>query len=208
MEVTLKNVSVEKGPLTYLGGIAGTCTGKEEEGDARKRALSCLKSGHLSVFEHISLTWDVRGVSRALTHQLVRHRLASYTQQSQRYVEFEEFDLDMFVSPLDVRASLTCRDAFATAMETAFDAYLDMVRVGVSPEDARYVLPNAMKTNIVVTMNLREFIHFHALRSSPHAQWEIRDLAYRMNSQVLKELGDDGEWAEIASLIAVGGIDG
>lgn len=208
MEVTLKNVSVEKEPLTYLGGIAGTCTGKEEEGDARKRALSCLKRGHLSVFEHISLTWDVRGVSRALTHQLVRHRLASYTQQSQRYVKFEEFDLDMFVCPPDVRASFTQQDAFATAMELAFDAYRDMVKAGVHPEDARYVLPSAMKTNIVVTMNLREFIHFYTLRNSPHAQWEIHDLAYWMNSKVLKELGEDDEWAEIASLIAAGGIDG
>lgn len=207
MEVTLKCASVESDPLTYIGRIAGACTGKEEDGDAQERALLCLSRGHLSVFEHVSLTWDVRGVSRALTHQLVRHRLASFTQESQRYVEFDDFDASMFVVPPDIEQDERALEGYEKAMAFAFGCYRLMIAHGIKAEDARYALPNAMKTNIVVTMNLREFFHFYNLRASKHAQWEIRRLAEEMLRTVLNAFLHDEEWGKLTDMLMMGEVD-
>lgn len=206
MNVILKKASVESSPLTYLGNIAGTCTGNEERGDARKRAMSCLENGHMSVFEHIALTWDVRGVSRALTHQLVRHRIASFTQQSQRYVKFDEFDMEMFVVPPDVGDDDLRYAEFKWAMSHAFNCYRALIESGVKAEDARYALPNAMKTNIVATMNMREFMRFYNLRSDKHAQWEIRSLAGEMLASITQAVGGDEEWRVLIKKIALGEV--
>ena len=135
-------------------------------------------SGHMSALEHASYTFAVDGVSRACTHQLVRHRLASYNQQSQRYVTYA--DEPSFIVPPSLEGDPDSLAAFESANRAAFDAYRQLIDSGIAAEDARYLLPNAMETKIVVTMNVRELLHFFALRCCNRAQWEIRNLALRM----------------------------
>ncbi len=137
-----------------------------------------MRSGHFSTLEHVSYTFAVDGVSRALTHQLVRHRLASFNQQSQRYVKFTN-GLDT-VKPASVSGDAEASRVFDEAIEQAKEAYARLVELGVPAEDARYLLPNAAETKIVITMNVRELLHFFELRCCNRAQWEIRDLAHRM----------------------------
>ncbi|MGN0034289.1 MAG: FAD-dependent thymidylate synthase [Coriobacteriales bacterium] len=137
-----------------------------------------ISSGHLSTLEHASYTFAIEGVSRAMTHQLVRHRLASFNQQSQRYVVFQ--DKPQFVMPDSVAADPEARRLFDKAVDDAFDAYHRLVDLGVPAEDARYLLPNAAESKIVVTMNIRELLHFFSLRCCRRAQWEIRAVALRM----------------------------
>lgn len=147
--------------------------------DARSRVLATImKSGHFSALEHASYTFAIDGVSRAMTHQLVRHRLASYNQQSQRYVSFAE--QPEFVVPPQVAADPVALERFETACAAAFAAYRALIDSGVDAEDARYLLPNAVETKIVVTMNIRELLHFFELRCCRRAQWEIREVALAM----------------------------
>lgn len=136
-----------------------------------------IAGGHHSTLEHASYTFAIDGVSRAMTHQLVRHRLASYNQQSQRYVTFDK--QPEFVRPQSVDDA-GARELFDDAVEAAFEAYRKLVDAGVPAEDARYLLPNACESKIVVTMNIRELLHFFSLRCCNRAQWEIRDLACEM----------------------------
>ena len=138
-----------------------------------------MKSGHFSTLEHVSYTFAIDGVSRALTHQLVRHRLASFNQQSQRYVKYKEGGLDV-IKPQTVEQDEEASKVFDDAIQAAMDAYQKLLSLGVPAEDARYLLPNAAETKIVVTMNVRELLHFFELRACNRAQWEIRDLAHRM----------------------------
>jgi thymidylate synthase (FAD) len=137
-----------------------------------------ITSGHNSALEHAVYTFAVDGVSRALTHQLVRHRLASYNQQSQRYVAFAEEP--HFICPPAVASDPDAHKTFQAANAASFSAYRALIDAGVEPEDARYVLPNAIETKIVVTMNVRELLHFFELRCCNRAQWEIRDLSLAM----------------------------
>ncbi|WP_165248199.1 FAD-dependent thymidylate synthase [Adlercreutzia sp. ZJ141] len=137
-----------------------------------------LASGHLSTLEHASYTFAVDGVSRALTHQLVRHRIASFNQQSQRYVKFSD-GLEC-VKPPTVAADAQAEAVFDQAIEAAVTAYRQLLDAGIPAEDARYLLPNAAESKIVITMNVRELLHFFSLRCCNRAQWEIRDMAHRM----------------------------
>ena len=146
--------------------------------DVRRVLSTILKSGHYSTLEHASYTFAVEGVSRALTHQLVRHRLASFNQQSQRYVRFDE--APNVVVPASIDANPKLRAIFDNAINTAYDAYAQLAQADVPPEDARYVLPNACESKIVITMNIRELLHFFELRCCNRAQWEIREMANRM----------------------------
>jgi thymidylate synthase (FAD) len=147
--------------------------------EAIRRVLkTIITSGHTSALEHASYSFAIDGVSRALTHQLVRHRLASYNQQSQRYVSYA--DEPQFVIPPSVASDPVALKRFKTACTAAFAAYKEALDSGVPAEDARYLLPNAMETKIVVTMNIRELLHFFELRCCKRAQWEIRDLALAM----------------------------
>ena len=144
-----------------------------------KSVLSTIMaSGHFSTLEHASYTFAIDGVSRALTHQLVRHRLASFNQQSQRYVKFKD-GVDVVV-PDTVSATPETRAVFDEAIEACVSAYRKLLDAGVPAEDARYLLPNAAESKIVVTMNVRELLHFFNLRCCNRAQWEIREMAHRM----------------------------
>lgn len=137
-----------------------------------------MGSGHFSTLEHASYTFAVDGVSRALTHQLVRHRIASFNQQSQRYVRFA--DGVATVKPESVAASEEASAVFDQAIAAAVEAYGKLLDAGVPAEDARYLLPNAAETKIVITMNVRELLHFFSLRCCNRAQWEIREMAWKM----------------------------
>ncbi|MDR3052423.1 MAG: FAD-dependent thymidylate synthase [Coriobacteriales bacterium] len=137
-----------------------------------------MRSGHFSTLEHASYTFAVDGVSRALTHQLVRHRIASFNQQSQRYVTLgDEPDV---VLPSSIAGNPETLSLFDTAIDCAYATYAQLVEAGVPAEDARYVLPNACVTKIAITMNIRELLHFFELRCCHRAQWEIQELASRM----------------------------
>ncbi len=140
-------------------------------------------SGHHSVIEHASFTFSVKGVSRTLTHQLVRHRIASYSQQSQRYVKLDE---PTFVTPPCISEDKETLNEYHQFMEYAWKTYNDLLNKNIKPEDARFVLPNATTTNITITMNARELHHFFRLRCCDRAQWEIRELAEHMLEDVKK----------------------
>lgn len=157
-----------------------------------KPLKAALKSGHESILEHAAYTFEVRGVSRALTHQLVRHRIASYSQQSQRYVNMDGFE---YVTPDWIEQSWfddtdddgngdwgygRLKDLYDSEMKRLASLYSLMIESGIPEEDARYILPNACTTNIIVTMNARSLINFFAVRCCKRAQWEIRELANKM----------------------------
>lgn len=145
--------------------------------DSEKVLSRIVGMGHHSVIEHAVFTFSVEGVSRALTHQLVRHRVASFSQQSQRYVSL---DSASYVTPHTVESDPEASKVFDDAMEAIWEAYGRLEEMGIPPEDARYLLPNGCTTNITITMNARELLHFFSLRCCNRAQWEIREMADRM----------------------------
>ena len=147
-----------------------------------------LDSGHESVAEHAVFTFQIEGISRACSHQLVRHRMASYSQQSQRYVTKNEhsYVIPHKITECDKIAwdpifkkymNDSMVDIFIDLMDMCYNFYDFMIDNGIPMEDARYILPNACCTNITVTMNARELRHFFKLRLCKRAQWEIRELA-------------------------------
>ena len=153
-----------------------------DEAKAGKFIDNVVGMGHHSIIEHAYYTFSLEGVSRAMTHQLVRHRLASFSQQSQRYVSLLTPD---YVVPPTVKGNPEAASRFKEAMEQAWEAYQKLAEL-IPVEDARYVLPNACTTNIMVTMNARELLHFFTMRCCNRAQWEIREVADIMLEEVLK----------------------
>ncbi len=137
--------------------------------------LRVMGMGHLSVIEHPCATFLIEGISRACAQQLTRHRLASYTMRSQRYVDEGE---GSFIVPPSITESQL--PAFVDDVRRAFGRYSDLVASGVRKEDARFLLPNACATEIALTMNFRQLRHFFSLRCDAHAQWEIRAMACSM----------------------------
>jgi thymidylate synthase (FAD) len=178
------------GRLCYAPVSASELTQEMKDEDVAKLVRILVRSGHHSALEHASFSFAVDGVSRACTHQLVRHRVASYNQQSQRYVRFDA--ADGFVVPPSIAGDPQAMQVFLEAMENARVAYDRLVEIGLAEgrgkesvqEDARFVLPNAAETKIVVTMNARELRHFFHVRCCRRAQWEINQLAWEMRSMV------------------------
>lgn len=151
---------------------------------ARKTLRRIMGYGHVSVIEHANFTFSLEEVSRALTHQLVRHRIASYTQQSQRYVTYDT--LKEYVMPPSIADKPEAKQIFDETLENISKTYQKLLEMGIQKEDARYILPNAAKTNIIVTMNARELRHFFNLRCCARTQWELREVATEMLRQVKK----------------------
>jgi thymidylate synthase (FAD) len=141
-----------------------------------------VELGHWSPMEHVSFTFAIEGVSRALTHQLVRHRMASYSQQSQRYVKLEQFQ---YIIPPSVERDPKSLALFKKTMDEISKAYRELASM-VHHEDARYVLPNACETKIVATFNCRSLYNFFEHRCCTRAQWEIRRLAGLMLEEAKK----------------------
>jgi thymidylate synthase (FAD) len=152
--------------------------------DVEKLVRFVIKSGHHSTTEHINFTFAIEGVSRALTHQLVRHRIASYNQQSQRYVKFK--DNFEYVTPPSIEKDKDSKKKFDSLISNIHNLYKELLDSGVEAEDARYILPNASETKIIVTMDGRELLHFFTVRCCNRAQWEIRELAKEMLKLVRK----------------------
>lgn len=157
----------------------------------RKKAERLIKkvvaSGHTSTIEHASFTFAIEGVSRACTHELVRHRIASYSQQSQRYVNLGKKGVSYIVpSELKKKKNEKLLKRFKNTVGFLEKEYRDFTNQGIKPEDARSLLPNACEAKIVVTMNARSLKNFFKLRMCQRAQWEIRALATKMAKEVRK----------------------
>ncbi len=154
---------------------------KEKKLNLIKKIIS---SGHYSTIEHIQMTFAISNVSRALTHQLVRHRHASFSQKSQRYVkEKGEFD---YVTPLMIKHDAKLNAKFEDLMRHISKTYQEFIEAGIKSEDARAILPNAYASSLVMSLNLRELIHIANLRLCTRAQLEIRILVQKMCDLVLE----------------------
>lgn len=177
MQVTL--VQQTPNPIETISKIASICYDSDP-----KNPLGLVKhlyrNGHHSVFEHIYFTFKIEGISRACSHQLVRHRMCSFTQRSQRYCAENEFE---FVTPPMVDDKMFADDMYG--LNILYKYYQDH---GVPNEDARYILPNACETSLYLSCNLRELIHIANERLCTRAQWEIRDLVKQMVALVEPEL--------------------
>ncbi len=169
--------------LCYSDAGIGELLDKLDRAEVTRLVRSLREMGHLSPFEHASFSFGISGVSRALSHQLVRHRIASYSQKSQRYVSESQFE---FVVPASVSGNPEALRIFDEGMRQIQEWYNALIDLGVPTEDARYVLPNACTTQLVCTFNARSLLNFFALRCCTRAQAEIRDLAWRMLDLVRK----------------------
>lgn len=193
----IENVIASSGRLCYSKVGVNELLQKHSKEDNERFIKMLADMGHHSPLEHVSFTFAVEGVSRALTHQLVRHRIASYSQQSQRYVNLEEtFE---YITPPSISKKLILSREYEDAMHEVEMAYkkisklleMEYLDEGMDKrsankkaiEDARYVLPNACETKIVFTMNVRTLLHFFEKRCCSRAQWEIRNLANEMLRQ-------------------------
>lgn len=190
MEVKLTRVTYN--PIDAVEEAACNCYDSKPTGG--KIMKSCYKSGHHAVLEFADFTFHISGVSRALTHQLVRHRLASYAQRSQRYCGENNFD---YVIPPSIERNKEAKDIFVALMGYIGMQYDKLQKAGIPNEDARYVLPNACETTIEVKMNGRALIHFFNERLCTRAQWEIRQMAMMMKKCVEEY---DEQCAEFAKL--------
>ena len=211
----VKIIAHTPNPESVVASAAKLCYSKVGVDDIQKnltedgieKFVSMLSTiGHHSPLEHCTFTFAVEGISRACSHQLVRHRIASYSQQSQRYVKLDKFD---YIIPTAIENNEFAKDIFLNAMEQDKKAYNGIVEELMNEyiassgytlasipkseynrleklaiEDARYVFPNACETKIVFTMNVRTLMNFFTHRCCDRAQWEIRDLANEMLIQV------------------------
>jgi thymidylate synthase (FAD) len=130
--------------------------------------------GHQSPLEHCTFTFGVEGISRATSHQLVRHRIASYSQKSQRYVKENGFE---YITPQTISNNKFLHVKYKALMKRIQEFYNSAISEGIPAEDARFVLPNACETKIIMTMNVRSLLHFFEERCCERAQWEIRQMA-------------------------------
>lgn len=182
MKVTLTRITND--PILAIEEAASNCYNSEPDGSG-KIMRNCIKSGHQSVTEFCDFTFHIEGISRALSHQLVRHRLASYAQRSQRYCDEEGFD---YVLPPSISKDWDARYKYQHFMEECGRLYADLRESGISAEDARMILPNACETVIEVKMNLRTLMNFMNERLCTCAQWEIRQLAQEMKKAVVEQV--------------------
>lgn len=197
-------LAMTQNPENVIAAAAKLCYSKSEitelmdnlTPETVEKFINRLESmGHESPFEHVSFTFGIEGISRACSHQLVRHRIASYSQQSQRYVDMNDFQ---YVTPPVIKTDTSLNDMYQTIMSD-ITKYYDIIKNELmekytsdgmnekqaekkANEDARYILPNACETKIVVTMNARSLFNFFKLRCCNRAQWEIRAVADTMLS--------------------------
>lgn len=206
-KLKVKLMSMTKDPISVIYASCKQCYSANFAGDIFDEAVSdssalpkqiefmerIMASGHQSPLEHVNFTFAVEGVSRACTHQLVRHRVASYSQQSQRYVKEKDFD---YVIPPSIKNDVKLLALFESFMKECQGKYNEIVeglkQKNITGEkayqDARFILPNSAETKIVLTMNSRELMHFFAVRCCTRSQWEIRYLADEMLKIVREKL--------------------
>ena len=169
--------------LCYSSAGAEELAEKISDEKAKEMVRKMVTLGHGSTIEHVTFTFGIEGVSRVLTHQLVRHRIASYDQQSQRYVAAHGFE---YITPPTIAEKPEAKEKYEALLAEIRKTYDELTAMGVPKEDARYVLANAAETKILVTMNARSLMHFFNLRCCNRAQWEIREMAYKMLVEVKK----------------------
>lgn len=172
-------IQYTENPVKAIEAAASTCYDSQASDGRIMR--HCYKSGHHSVLEFAEFTFRISGVSRALTHQLVRHRMASFAQRSQRYCMEDGFE---YVTPASVKRKDEAQAIYEKTVEEIRRAYGELIAMGIPAEDARMLLPNACCSEICVKMNLRELIHFCNERLCACAQWEIRAMAREMVTAV------------------------
>jgi len=186
----VKLIKYTENPERVIALAARLCYSKSKIDDlenelsesyARNLVKKIISLGHYSVLEHVNFTFGIGGISRVTSHQLVRHRIASYSQQSQRYVDYKNLEVVIPPSIMDHREAL---ERFKEAVDILEELYRWMIEKEIPVEDSRYILPNATTTSIVVTMNGRELDHFFTLRCCRRAQWEIRAMAKKMLREV------------------------
>ncbi len=187
-------IEITENPIEIISLGAGTSYKKENT--SWQRVATCIKNGHMSVTEFAHINFKIEGISRSCLAQLTRHRLMSFCVESQRYVKYNFKDNDWYVMPKKFQKSEAWTRRFKNEMKGAALVYTQAIEDGIRPEDARFLLPEATKTNLTCGMNLREFFNFLQLRLDPHAQWEIRELAEEMYVQVL---GHNQEWNTLLS---------
>ncbi len=173
MKVSL--IQATPNPIETIAEVASICYDSNPKSELGL-VKHLYRNGHHSVFEHIYFTFKIEGISRACSHQLVRHRHCSFTQRSQRYCSEEGFRV---VVPNSIR-KVDEKDGYITLMATIETHYDELQVLGIPNEDARYVLPNACATELYLSCNLRELIHIANERLCIRAQWEIRDLVKQM----------------------------
>lgn len=172
-------------PEITIAECARTCYDSKEKdvSASRKMIKALISAGHTAMIEHANITFKISGVSRVVTHELVRHRIASYAQRSQRYVDES---VPQFVIPDEIAANPEANVLFESTMENIWFAYKKLQEFGLKNEIARYVLPNATSSTICVTMNFRALRNFFKLRLSVRAQPEIRSVAKAMLTEAIK----------------------
>lgn len=175
--------------LEYCGRVCYKSEDKITEDSAKRFISSVLKSGHESVLEHAKITVKVI-CDRGVTHEIVRHRLASYSQESTRYCNYsnEKFGSELtFINPCfwdnDDDHSKRLFNIWVDEMQRIEDAYNEMIQCGARPEEARTILPNSLKTEIVITMNIREWRHFFKMRCSSRAHPQMRQVANMIKAE-------------------------
>ena len=177
MKVTL--IQATPDPINLIAKIASVCYDSDPK-DPMKMVKHLYRNGHESVFEHVHFTFFVEGITRACSHQVVRHRMCSFTQRSQRYCDESIPD---YMLPVGADDELT--DSIVYGLYKHYEA---MCEAGVPKEDARYILPNAALTSMYISMNLRELIHMCEERLCHRAQDEIRMMVRLMREQVDNDL--------------------
>lgn len=184
--MTIELLASTPNPELTIAHAASTCYDSKPKDlePARKMIKAIIKSGHESCVEHASATFVLDGISRVVTHELVRHRIGfSYSQRSQRYVNEHN---PSYVIPEEIAGSPKALEIFQEAMNATWAAYSKLQTAGMRNEIARYVLPNACTTKITVTANFRAWRNFLKLRCSKRAQPEIRELAYKLLDELYK----------------------
>lgn len=183
MKVTL--VRQTDKPIETIAEIASICYDSNPQ-NPMGLVKHLYRNGHHSVFEHIYFTFKIEGISRACSHQLVRHRMCAFTQRSQRYCSEDGFG---FVTPPTIHDDPSSEFNYRKAMYKAQDTYTGLTKMGEIPnEDARFLLPNACETSLFLSCNLRELIHIANERLCNRAQWEIRELVTQMRNLVDENL--------------------
>jgi len=156
--------------------------------DDTEKKLALIKriisSGHYSTIEHVQITFAINNISRAATHQLVRHRHMSFSQKSQRYVKEADFD---YITPINIKSNPELNAKFEAHMKATTELYKEFIEAGIKKEDARSILPNATASSMVASLNLRELIHLANLRLCTRAQLEIRMAVAKMCSLIIEK---------------------
>ena len=179
MNITL--VQATHNPIKLITDVASICYGNDEAKYPDKLLIHLFKNGHHSTFEHVYFTFKIEDISRVCLAQLTRHRHASYSVRSQRYCDEGE---QRYIIPNEILQSDVAED-YHNFIQEIYNFYEEMKSKGVKKEDARFILPQAITTDLYMSMNLRELIHIFKLRTSSQAQWEIRKLLNTMVTEVL-----------------------